>query len=98
MEYIGERKRKGMIESAMSFSDFIAHLQTLRDDHDAAVAYAESYVAAHAGSFPIAEGNTAHFVYQDRPNLVAGVAGEWNGFDGRGALMLPIGGGLVHYQ
>src|SRR6266571_7490359 len=81
-----------------SFHDFITHLQTLTNDPLAATSYANSYLAAHAGNFPIVEGNTAHFVRRERPGTITGVGGDWNGFDGRNARMTPIGGGLLHYQ
>jgi len=81
-----------------NFHDFITHLQILTNDPPAATSYANSYLAAHAGNFPIVEGNTAHFVRRERPGTITGVGGDWNGFDGRNALMMPVGGGLLHYQ
>src|SRR5215467_4091503 len=81
-----------------SFWTFYTRLQALVNDPGAAASYAESYLAAHAGDFPIVEGNTAHFIYKEQPGMIIGVGGEWNGFDARKALMEPIGAGLLHYQ
>ena len=81
-----------------TFWTFITHLQELANDPGAAASYTGSYVAAHAGNFPIVEGNTAHFIYKNQPGMIVGVGGEWNGFDARKALMKPIGAGLLHYQ
>ena len=81
-----------------TFWTFITRLQALADDPGAAASYAEDYLAAHAGNFPIVEGNTAHFIYEGQPGKVIGVGGEWNGFDARKALMEPVGAGLLHYQ
>jgi enterochelin esterase-like enzyme len=82
----------------MSFSDFMAHLQTLTNDPPAATAYAESYIAPHNGAFPIVEDDIAHFIYKKSSDVVVGIAGDWNGFDARKAVMTPVGGGLLHYQ
>src|SRR5947209_6249170 len=82
----------------MSFSDFMAHLQTLINDPPAATAYAESYVATHNGAFPVVEDDIAHFIYKKSSDVVVGIAGDWNGFDGRKSVMTPIGGNLLHYQ
>ena len=81
-----------------SFCTFTTRLQALADDPVAAASYAESYLAAYAGSFPLVEGNTAHFIYKKQPGKVVGVGGEWNGYDARKAIMEPIGAGLLHYQ
>src|SRR5260370_2416781 len=81
-----------------SFWTFITRLQALADDPGTAASYAESYLAAHAGNFPIVAGNTAHFIYKEQPGTIVGVGGEWNGYDARKALMKPIGAGLLHYQ
>ena len=81
-----------------SFWTFITRLQALVDDPVAAASYAESYLAVHAGNFPIVEGNTAHFIYKEQPGTIVGVGGEWNGFDARKAIMKPVGAGLLHYQ
>ncbi len=81
-----------------SFWTFITRLQALADDPVAAASYAKSYLAALAGNFPIVEGNTAHFIYEEQPGTIVGVGGEWNGYDARKALMKPIGAGLLHYQ
>ncbi len=77
---------------------FITRMQSLADDPVAAASYVESYLAAHAGSFPLVEGNTAHFIYKKQPGTIVGVGGEWNGYDARRAMMEPIGAGLLHYQ
>jgi enterochelin esterase-like enzyme len=81
-----------------SFWTFTTRLQALADDPVAAASYAESYLAAHAGSFPLVEGNTAHFIYKKQPGTIVGVGGEWNGYDARKAIMEPVGAGLLHYQ
>jgi enterochelin esterase-like enzyme len=81
-----------------SFWTFTTRLQALADNPGAAASYAESYLAAHAGNFPIVEGNMAHFIYKEQPGTIVGVGGEWNGFDARKALMEPVGAGLLHYQ
>ena len=81
-----------------SFWTFITRLQALADDPVAAASYAKSYLAVLAGNFPIVEGNTAHFIYEEQPGTIVGVGGEWNGYDARKALMKPIGAGLLHYQ
>ncbi|HKF36252.1 MAG TPA: alpha/beta hydrolase-fold protein [Ktedonobacteraceae bacterium] len=81
-----------------SFRTFITRLQELADDPGAAASYAGSYLAARAGNFPIVEGNMAHFIYKNQPGMIAGVGGEWNGFDARKAIMEPVGAGLLHYQ
>ena len=81
-----------------SFWTFYTRLQALADDPGAVASYAESYLAAHAGNFPIVEGNMAHFIYKEQPGTIVGVGGEWNGFDARQAIMNPIGAGLLHYQ
>ncbi len=44
-----------------SFWTFITRLQALADNPGIAASYVESYLEAHAGNFPIVEGNTAHF-------------------------------------
>src|SRR5947209_1135399 len=82
----------------MSFSDFITHLRTLTNDPSAATAYAESYIAAHHGAFPVVEDDIAHFVYKKSSDVTVGIGGDWNGFDARKAVMTPIGGDLLHYQ
>jgi enterochelin esterase-like enzyme len=84
--------------AATSFCTFTTRLQALADDPVAAASYAESYLAAYAGSFPLVEGNTAHFIYKKQPGKVVGIGGEWNGYDARKAIMEPIGAGLLHYQ
>src|SRR5438067_13778645 len=81
-----------------SFWPFITHVQALANDPVAAASYAESYLAARAGSFPIVEDNTAHFIYKEQPGTIVGVGGEWNGYDARKAIMEPVGAGLLHYQ
>jgi len=86
------------IPAETSFWTFITRLQALADDPGAAASYAESYLAVHAGNFPIVEGNTAHFIYEEQPGMITGVGGEWNGYDARKALMKPIRAGLLHYQ
>lgn len=80
-----------------SFNVFLAQLLALADAPEQATALAHDYLAAHAGQIPVIEGDTAHFFYRDQPGLIAGVGGEWNGFDARRAIMEPIGGGLLHY-
>src|SRR5438128_1147187 len=82
----------------MSFSNFLAHLQTLTDDPATAAAYAESYIATRNGGFPVVEDDIAHFVYKKNSDVAVGIGGDWNGFDARKAVMMPIGGGLLHYQ
>ncbi len=81
-----------------SFWTFITRLQALADNPGIAASYVESYLEAHAGNFPIVEGNTAHFIYKEQPGTIVGVGGEWNGYDARKAPMKPIGAGLLHYQ
>ncbi len=80
-----------------SFRVFLAQLLALADDPARARALADAYLAARAGHFPIIEGTTAHFLHRETPRVIAGVGGEWNGFDARQALLEPIGGGLLHY-
>jgi enterochelin esterase family protein len=80
-----------------SFNVFLAQLLALAHAPEKAAALARDYLAAQAGHFPIIEGTTAHFLYREQPGLIAGVGGEWNGFDARRAIMEPIGGGLLHY-
>jgi enterochelin esterase-like enzyme len=82
----------------MSFTDFLTRLQTLESEPERAAAFAEGYVEANRGNHPIIEGNTAHFLYREKPGTLVGVAGEWNGMDGRRGLMTPLGGGLLHYS
>src|SRR5947209_2093012 len=82
----------------MSFSDFLTDLQTLTNDPPTAAAYAESYIAARNGGFPVVEDDIAHFIYRKHTNVAVGVAGDWNGFDARKAVMTPIGGDLLHYE
>lgn len=86
-----------MTVSERRFDDFVAQLQTIDDEAEAA-RYAEQYLTLYPGSFPIVEDDIAHFVYRASPDRVVGVSGEWNGWDARKALMTPIGGGLLHYQ
>jgi hypothetical protein len=59
-----------------SFWTFTTRLQALADNPGAAASYAESYLAAHAGNFPIVEGNTAHFIYEEQTAMIIGVGGE----------------------
>src|SRR6266852_3665885 len=86
------------LSSDPTFRDFMTHLQSLTNNPDAAASYANSYLAAHSGSFPIVEDNIAHFVHKEQPGTIVGVGGDWNGFDMRKSIMTPIGGGLLHYQ
>ena len=81
-----------------SFLTFTTRLQALADDPVAAASYTVSYLAEYIGNFPIVEGNTAHFIYKEKPGMIIGVGGDWNGFDARKAIMEPIGAGLLHYQ
>src|SRR5260221_2564422 len=81
-----------------SFWTFITRLQALAEDPGTVASYAESYLAVHAGNFPIVEGNTAHFIYEEQPGTIVGVGGEWNGYNARKSIMKPIGAGLLHYQ
>jgi enterochelin esterase family protein len=46
----------------------------------------------------VVEDNIAHFIYRKNSDVAVGVAGDWNGFDARKAVMTPIGGELLHYQ
>ena len=52
----------------------------------------------HTSEFPMIEGNVAHFIHRERPGVIVGVIGDWNGWDARKAVMTPIGYGLLHYQ
>src|SRR4051794_23729844 len=79
----------------IGFGAFAARLRAL--GAEAARASADSYLAAHAGGFPLVEGNAAHFVYRAPADAQIGVGGDWNGFNGRLALLAPLGGGLLHY-
>ncbi|GAC1389107.1 MAG: hypothetical protein NVS4B11_15800 [Ktedonobacteraceae bacterium] len=79
------------------FSSFVANLQNIGNASDA-IAYADRYISAHTGAFPLIEGTTAHFVYKATPGMTVGVMGDWNGFNPLQAIMEPIGGGLLHYQ
>jgi hypothetical protein len=80
-----------------SFEVFLARLRVLVYQPDKAAALADAYLAAHAGALPIIEGTTAHFLCREQPRIIAGVGGDWNGYDARQAILEPIGGGLLHY-
>jgi enterochelin esterase family protein len=80
-----------------SFEVFLARLRVLAYQPDKAAALADAYLAMHAGHVPIIEGTTAHFLCREKPRILAGVGGDWNGFDARQAILEPIGGGLLHY-
>ena len=87
-----------MITSNTTFRDFLSTLQALHDDPQRAHLYADTYLAIHAGSFPIIEGNTAHFIYRAAHTTTVGIHAEWNGWNALRSLMTPIGGGLLHYE
>jgi enterochelin esterase family protein len=80
-----------------SFEVFLGRLRVLAYQPDKAAALADAYLAAHAGALPIIEGTTAHFLCREQPRIIAGVGGDWNGYDARQAILEPIGGGLLHY-
>lgn len=87
-----------MITSDTTFSDFLHRLQTLHNQPEEARLYADTYLTIYARTFPIIEGNTAHFVYKAAPDKTVGIHAEWNGGNALRSIMTPIGAGLVHYQ
>jgi len=87
----------GDIQIEQSFTQFMTRLNALSES-DEALAYANAYVTAHEGSFPIIEGNTAHFIYNISSSEMVGIMAEWNGWLPGKTIMTPIGGGLLHYQ
>jgi enterochelin esterase family protein len=87
-----------MITSNTTFSDFLAHIQTLQDDPHEAMLFADTYMTIHAGAFPIIEGNRAHFLYKTPPNTLVGIHAEWNGWNALRSIMTPLGTGLCYYQ
>lgn len=90
----------GEVQNEPSFEQLMARLRALGES-DEAFAYADAYITPRIGSFPIIEGNTAHFVYKTSShaaNESIGVIGEWNNWSPRNAPMTPIGGGLLHYE
>ncbi len=87
-----------MITSNTTFRDFLVLLATLRDDPQRANLYAETYMAIHAGSFPIIEDKQAHFLCRAGHHSTVGIHAEWNGWNALRSLMTPIGNGLFHYE
>jgi enterochelin esterase-like enzyme len=82
----------------ISFRGFISHLHSSTDEPVSTTPAGEHLLTTHPVEFPIIEGNVAHFIHQGRPGTIAGVIGDWNGWDVRRAVMTPIGHGLLHYQ
>jgi len=82
----------------ISFRGFINHLHSSTDEPVSTTSASEYLLTSHPGGFPIIEGNVAHFISRERPGVIAGVIGDWNGWDARKAIMTPIGHGLLHYQ
>ena len=80
-----------------TFEQFVAHLKMLGECSEA-FAYADEYIAARNGLFPIIEGNTAHFIYRVSSGGTIGINAEWNGWSPHQAIMTPVGAGLLHYQ
>ena len=80
-----------------SFEQFMIHLKRLGES-DEAISYADEYIAAHDGMFPIIEKHTAHFVCRASSNRTIALSAEWNGWTPQWAIMKSIGGGLQHYQ
>ncbi len=79
----------------VDFAAFAERLQALGSTTTAQT-YADAYLAAHAGRFPIVEGTTAHFVYRAPAAAAVGVGGDWNGWNARKSPLAPLGGGLLH--
>jgi len=82
----------------ISFRGFISHLHSSTDEPVSTTPTNEHHLTTPLGEFPIIEGNVAHFIHRERPGTIAGVIGDWNGWDARKAVMTPIGHGFVHYQ
>src|SRR5258708_16818379 len=82
----------------LNFVEFVTHLSSLGHNPIEASAFADDYLAAHAGAFPIIENNLAHFVYKTSLDICVGISAEWNGFNPGKSPMTPLGGGILHYQ
>lgn len=86
-----------VLQHELSFEQFMVHLKRLGESNEA-FTYADAYIAAHSGSFPIIEKHTAHFVCKASLSQTVALNAEWNGWSPRQAIMKPVGGGLLHYQ